>query len=1508
MKNTTSKMNLLWAAIVFTFAILLFSGSVHADVTIDDGDPGTSFTGSWPSSGGTSPHDGDSVWSRDGATYTWQFGSEPAGTYEVLMWWSGWPSRATNIGVDVNYTGGTENLSINQQENAGQWNSLGTYYFDESGGSVTITAANGATVSTAADAVWFRFISSNAPPTATISLIDPSSAEPGQTVSFQGSGTDSEGAISAYRWESNLDGLLSETASFTATLSEGTHTISFSVADEEGLWSAPATQTLVVGTIPTEIIIDNRDPETSLTGTWSVSGAPNPYNVDSVWSRDGTTFTWNFAPPQSGSYEVSIWWTEWTSRSSSVPVTINDSNGATTITVNQQSNGGQWYSLGTYLFDTDTGGNVVITSQPGPASTCADAVRFTFSQTNNPPTATIDSVVPNPADAGEVVTFTGHGGDGDGTIAAYSWSSDIDGSLSDQASFSTATLAEGAHVITFRVRDDGGAWSSPVETTLYVGNIAPTAIIDSISPDPAAEEDVITFSGHGDDSDGTIAEYLWESDLVGFLSDQAEFSREATNGGSGLGAGVHIISFSVRDNDGEWSPAVSQTLIVGNAPPTATIDSVAPNPANIGATVSFQGHGTDLDGTVTGFSWASSIDGHLSDLASFSTSTLSRGNHTISFRVYDDEGAISIPVEMFLTVDEIPEEYEFDNGADGVTYTGTWAVSGASGSYEDDSLWSRDGSTYTWTFTPTVSSYYEVFMWWTEWPSRSDNVLVQVNSAEGLTSVYINQQENGSQWNSVGQYFFNAGNTYSVTVTASAAPASTSVDAIRFVQVFQPSPPSANFTADQQYGGAPYTVYFTDQTLGIATTWLWDFGDGATSAERNPVHEYTAQGDYTVSLTVTNAAGSDTETKQEFIHIVAASENIYLGDGFAHDALFIPHTTQMLAALGATENNGVWIYTNQDKNVTYFIHIVRTPEEMAAALTEENAHVIFNGHSNFGFGATFATIEEVYSQEIDDIYYIDDDRFTNFSSDMVSTKIDGMKYGQAYPNWEPIFKDGTSGVMPFTFSEGVPPYNYYLNYQVPGDPTVYKVELSDGSYLERFPDSSTPAWFSSDGSPPDPALNPEYFIVNNDDDFNRCDFTGNWTIAKVPGAGFMGEAGYLGYNYQYSLPGSGENIAVFNIVVKTPGYYAVLASWFPDAANASNAQFIIQHADGETPVEVDQRTTELTNMLGVFRFETGSYTVSIDNNANGNVVADAVIFKYTSDPAAVLQAEFGASVASGPAPLGVRFTDQSSVYIDGDFEAEITEWHWNFGDGSTSIERNPTHSFTNPGTYTVSLRVVDSSGNEHTQSKESFITVGTPELLNAEFSAMNRLGSVKTVVNFLDQSSGDVTEWLWDFGDGTTSDLQNPTHVYSSIGTYDVTLTVSGPQGSDIISKAGYINNLVGTVYVDNTFHSKEHFFSGDVVKFGKVVINTGDVKIPEEELRYSRLFYGSCNSCNYYVGTFHRGIMYCTVSDSEVYTADDYLEAYLLGYSDTEILNLLNSIQPIHEYLDFNQPPPSMR
>jgi PKD repeat protein len=76
----------------------------------------------------------------------------------------------------------------------------------------------------------------------------------------------------------------------------------------------------------------------------------------------------------------------------------------------------------------------------------------------------------------------------------------------------------------------------------------------------------------------------------------------------------------------------------------------------------------------------------------------------------------------------------------------------------------------------------------------------------------------------------------------------------------------ANFAGSPD-GTAPLTVAFTDNSTGAPTSWTWTFGDGGTSTARNPSHVYTAAGTYSVTLTATNALGSDTITKANYIAV-----------------------------------------------------------------------------------------------------------------------------------------------------------------------------------------------------------------------------------------------------------------------------------------------------------------------------------------------------------------------------------------------------------------------------------------------------------------------------------------------------------------------------------------------------------------------------------------------------------------------------------------------------------------
>jgi len=127
---------------------------------------------------------------------------------------------------------------------------------------------------------------------------------------------------------------------------------------------------------PTKIILDNRDSITLKTGTWEVSSGPDPYGPDSVYSRDGATFTWYFTPSKSGFYRVSLWWTIYSSRSTNVPVDIEHADGKKRVYVNQQKNGGLWNFIGKYRFNKGSTYAVTIKAQPYPTSTCADAIKF----------------------------------------------------------------------------------------------------------------------------------------------------------------------------------------------------------------------------------------------------------------------------------------------------------------------------------------------------------------------------------------------------------------------------------------------------------------------------------------------------------------------------------------------------------------------------------------------------------------------------------------------------------------------------------------------------------------------------------------------------------------------------------------------------------------------------------------------------------------------------------------------------------------------------------------------------------------------------------------------------------------------------------------------------------------------------------------------------------------------------------------------------------------------------
>ncbi len=210
--------------------------------------------------------------------------------------------------------------------------------------------------------------------------------------------------------------------------------------------------------------------------------------------------------------------------------------------------------------------------------------------------------------------------------------------------------------------------------------------------------------------------------------------------------------------------------------------------------------------------------------------------------------------------------------------------------------------------------------------------------------------------------------------------------------------------------------------------------------------------------------------------------------------------------------------------------------------------------------------------------------------------------------------------------------------------------------------------------------------------------------------------------------------------------------------------------------------------------------------SSGNQTTSAATVQTTVASSAQVAAVawFDAEPLYGSAPLGVQFTDTSTV--------TPTSWEWFFGDGATAYVQNPYHVYTDPGIYTVGMNTVI-GGMSYSATRNDLIEVRTPGTTatttattttvtttsatgsgaEAAFFGAPRTGRAPLTVTFMDTSTGSPASWDWDFGDGETSTLQNPSHTYNGPGAYKVTLIVTGGGSSDELALPNYITVIPPT-------------------------------------------------------------------------------------------------------------------
>ena len=596
-----------------------------------------------------------------------------------------------------------------------------------------------------------------------------------------------------------------------------------------------------------------------------------------------------------------------------------------------------------------------------------------------------------------------------------------------------------------------------------------------------------------------------------------------------------------------------------------------------------------------------------------------------------------------------------------------------------------------------------------------------------------------------------------------------------------PVPPTANFSGTPTTGLAPLTVAFSD-TSSSATTWSWTFGDGATSTAQNPTHTYNATGSYTVSLTVTDPIGSDTETKVDYIQVVPPpTPGISDGSFEAQSAGSAPTTPwtidfgtgHLVNPAGTANDNGMpsdgtnWVEVDGEStnNASGPSNPggAGTPPSGGAGISQKFFYAA--GQSELSFDAAFLRNEAANSSFNDwmSVDITDGSTWVNlyYADTFTATPSTSARHGFAMTAVSNVTVELTT-----LFPSSTPATEFTLTI-LTGN-AVDSIQPSIG-YADNFTLSgAVPAPVASFTATPTSGVEP--LTVNFTDTSTGSITAHSWTFgdggsSTLQNPSHTYSAGVYTATLTVTGPGGSDSATTIITATDLPpvaGFnasptsgVAPLAVSFTDASTGNATAYAWTFGDGGS--------SSAQNPSHVYATP-GTYTASLTVSGPGG--SDSASTTITvAEPAPV--AGFNASPTSGVAPLTVNFTDASS--------GNITSRSWTFGDGGSSSATNPSHTYTAAGSYTATLTVIGPGGSDSTSVS---ITVAEPAPV-AGLAATPTTGTAPLNVSFSDASTGAVTSHSWTFGDGGSSSLQNPNHTYTSSGSYTATLTVTGPGGSD---------------------------------------------------------------------------------------------------------------------------------
>jgi gliding motility-associated-like protein len=580
--------------------------------------------------------------------------------------------------------------------------------------------------------------------------------------------------------------------------------------------------------------------------------------------------------------------------------------------------------------------------------------------------------------------------------------------------------------------------------------------------------------------------------------------------------------------------------------------------------------------------------------------------------------------------------------------------------------------------------------------------------------------------------------------------------------------PTAAFAANFTSGCSPLVVQFTDASTGNPTEWKWDLGNGGISTSQNPSAAYLNPGTYTVTLTVSNAQGTDSITKVNFI-TVYAKPTVQFTSSIASGCLPLNvQFTDKSSAGSGTISQEAWdfgdgsIGKGPDPLHTYNfaglfgVTLTVTNSFGCSQTLEEPSQINVPSPVTAAFNYTYANACEPPVNVT----------FTNLSVSPGNT----LSY-----KW--LFGDGGNSVQlnpSYTYnSSGTFNIELIATSNQGCTDTVTK-SISIGTVTPNFTVSPTTA-----------CTNVPFIFTNTS---SPIPVSAAWTF------GDGGISAQLSPTYSYASAGTYQVTmnAVFGACSGSISKTVVVVDKPKAGFNITGTT--VTGCGIPATVQFGNTSTGATSYQWIFGDGDSSSAVNPSHTYTQGGLFAITLIAYNSNGCS------DTFTLSNPIKLGApQINSFVNLPIDGcvpltvPFVANITSsqpivsYFWSFGDGTTSTDSATQHTYTKVGSYSVKLVIVSSGGCSDSLTLQNAVQLGVKP--QAGFTGNPLIVCGNNPIQFTDTSKGTITNWQWYFGNigGAGSTQQNPSTSFGDTGHYNITLIVSDNGCSDTLTKLKYI-------------------------------------------------------------------------------------------------------------------------